>query len=827
MNAIARNLWFAVRQLRQAPGFALTVVLTLALGIGATTAIFSLVEGVLLRPLPFRDADRLVLLGDHLGSGSAISVTAREVAIYSSAAQAFSSVGGYITTNYEISGGARPEDVAAARVGAEVFTALGVQPLAGRVFSAQEENGREPVAVISDALWRDRYGRDPRVLGSSIVLDRKTYAVIGVMPREFSFPLQSGRLDQAQIWVPLSLTPEELAEPHAGFWGYHLVGRLKDGVSVAQAVEDADRVARQVMAGFPPSMATLRIRGDAVSLREFTVADVRPLLRTLFFAVAIVLLIACANVSGLLLVRAIRRRREYAVRLALGAGSGAIIREAVCEGLVLSLAGGAVGLAFATAAIRTALRLLPESMPRIDAISMNASVAIFALVVAVATGALCSVAPAFAALRTSVTESLKEGGRGGGAGAASHTRLRSVLVVAEIGVALVLLTVSGAFLRSFQKMRAVDPGFRPDHVLVASYQLPLREYPTDSAAETFHREIVERLSSKPGIVAAGVTNVLAGSGSPAYAAYTIEGAPVEGWKLKFSAFANTYGDYFRAIGISLIDGRTFTVNDRGDAPLVMIVNQSMARHCWPGDSALGKRMHVGNPQKGLPWATVVGVVADTKTGARDEPNEDQWYSPALQPAILVGVQAAAVGTRVSPVNGYITLRSALPPETMTETLRSTVAEIDPLLALQQVQPMNEVISNVEAPRRFNTDLITAFAAGALLLAITGIYAVVAFSVSLRTQEIAIRMALGAQRGGIARLVLLASLKTAVLGCGLGVLASLAVSRVVSSFLFGVSATDPLVYGAAVVVMMAMALMASALPAMRAATADPVQALRAI
>ena len=290
-------------------------------------------------------------------------------------------------------------------------------------------------------------------------------------------------------------------------------------------------------------------------------------------------------------------------------------------------------------------------------------------------------------------------------------------------------------------------------------------------------------------------------------------------------FASIYGDYFRAMGIPLLDGRTFTMGDRSNAPLVVIVNQSMAKHCWPGQRALGKRMHVGNPKKGYPWATVIGIVADTKLGSRDEPSSDQCYTAAQQPATLYG--SAATGTLTDAAGGYITLRSALPPEQMTQTLRSTIAEIDPLLALQQVQPMDDVISNVEAPRRFNTDLITAFAIGALLLAITGIYAVVAFSVSLRTQEIAIRMALGAQRTGIARLVLISGAKLALLGCGLGLLGSLAVSRLVSSFLFDVSATDPLVYVGAALTMMLMALLASALPATRAASVDPIAALRSV
>jgi predicted permease len=335
---------------------------------------------------------------------------------------------------------------------------------------------------------------------------------------------------------------------------------------------------------------------------------------------------------------------------------------------------------------------------------------------------------------------------------------------------------------------------------------------------------MDRLQRKPGIVAAGITNSLPASDAWAGATFTIEGVPVASWKLQFAMFASTYGDYFRALGIPLLDGRTFTMDDRSNTPLVVIVNQSMAKHSWPNQRAIGKRMHAGNPKKGYPWATVVGIVADTKVGSRDEPSNDQFYVPALQPATLNGTNAS--GGRTEFGGGYITLRSALPPEQMTQTLRSTIAEIDPLLALEQVQPMDDVLSNVEAPRRFNTDLITAFALSALLLAITGIYAVVAFSVSLRTQEIAIRMALGAQRARIARLVLLSSAKLALLGCCLGLLGSFAVSRLIRSLLFEVSATDPLVYLGAALIMMLMALLASALPANRAASADPIRALRA-
>ena len=823
MQALLQYLRFAFRQLRKTPGFTVTVVLTLALGIGATAAVFSLVEGILLRPLPFYQPDRLVLLGDILrAQGGTPGVTAREIATYSAATTAFSSLGGYDTAGYELSGGATPEEVNTGRFNASVFATLGVHPLLGRVFTQQEEDGHQPVAVISYALWLNRFHRDAHVLGNSIVLDRKAYSIIGVMPRNFEYPLVDGHLDQAQLWIPLNLSPEELSDSQAGAWRYQMVGRLKEGVSLSQAVQDVDRVAKQAMRDFAPSMSAIHIRGDIKPLREYAVAEVRPLLRTLFFAVAIVLLLACLNVAGLLLVRAIRRRREYAVRLALGARSSVVVSESVAEGLLLSVVASLLGLAFAAAAIRITLQLLPESMPRIDSISIDGNVVTFALLLALATGALCSLAPAFAALRTNLIESLKEGAQTG-SGAASHTWLRSTLVVSEIAIAMVLLTVAGALLRSFQRMRAVDPGFQPDQVLVASYQLPLHQYSTYAATDRFNHAVVERLSNQPGMVAAGITSVIPSLGGFPQSTYTIEGQPEEGWKLKFAMFATTFGDYFHAMGIPLLDGRSFTEEDKAGAPLVVIVNQSMAGHSWPGERAVGKRMHVGNPKKGLPWATVVGVVADTKLGARDEPAIDQWYSPVQQPAIFNGVEASE--TLPNPASGYLALRSALPPEQITQTLRSSVAGIDPLLAIEQVQPMSEALASVEAPRRFNTYLISAFAAGALLLAITGIYAVIAFSVSLRTQEIAIRMALGAPRTGITRLVVISGAKLALLGCGLGVLGSLAVSRLVSGFLFDVSATDPLIYGAGVVVMMLMALLASAFPAARAASADPIDALR--
>ncbi|MGH9567554.1 MAG: FtsX-like permease family protein, partial [Candidatus Angelobacter sp.] len=361
--------------------------------------------------------------------------------------------------------------------------------------------------------------RDPHVVGSSIVLDRKAYTIIGVMPRRFEFPLLPGRLNQTQLWVPMSFTSEDLSDASAGLWGYKIVARLKERVTLAQAAQDADRVAKQIMRDFPVSISAIRIWGDVAPLREYYVAGVRPLLRTLFWAVAIVMLIACLNVTALLLVRAIRGHREYAVRLALGARSSVIMRESVLQGLLLSAAGGLLGLGLAFTAIRTALHILPDSLPLIDSISLDGTVAGFAIVVALASGVLCSLAPALAAARTNLTQSLKEGSQTG-TGARSHSWLRSSLVVSEIGIALVLLTVSGAFLRSFEKMRGIDPGFDPGHVLVGHYRLLLDHYATNAAIESFNHAVIERLSSKPGIMAAGISSVLPASGFSPQSGYT-------------------------------------------------------------------------------------------------------------------------------------------------------------------------------------------------------------------------------------------------------------------------------------------------------------------
>jgi putative ABC transport system permease protein len=819
-----KDLQHAARRLARARSFFLTVILMLTLGIGATTTIFSLVDGILLRPLPFRDPGRLVQLGERVGENTGIDIRARDIRAYSTGAQAFSSMGAFAGINFALSNGPSPENIPAARLTSGVFPTLGVKPRLGRVFSWQEEDSRAQVAVISYAMWTSRYHRDPRAIGAAIELDRKHYTIIGVMPRDFEFPLQVGRLNEAQLWVPMSLTTAELSQGAAGFWGYQMVARLQDGVSLSQAAQDADRVSRQIMSSFPPSMSKIHIRGDVQLLSDVLTGDTRPLLRVLLIAVSVVLLIACANVAILMLVRAVRYHREYAVRLALGARSSTIFRDTVLEGLLLSLSGGLLGLVFAGIAIRIASNSFSESIPRIDSISINVPVALFTLGVSVAVGVISSLLPAFVALRTNLIAGLKDT-VSTTTGAASHARLRSALVVTEIGVALVLLIASLASVRSYQKMLSIDPGFQPQHVLVAGYRLPKEQYPTDVSVETFNRDLVDQLSTKPGVLDVGIGITIPSSGSSGLSAYTIEGQSAEGWKLKFAAFGAVYGNYFQALGIPLIAGRTFTEEDRPDSPLVIVMSRSMAQHSWPGQNPIGKRMHVGNPRKNLPWATVVGIVGNTRIGSRDEEADDQWYAPARQPAILYG--SGSPQSRVIPAGGFIVVRAAIPPEDIIGTVRHTVAKIDPQLALDQARSMEDVVSTTEAPRRIMTELIGFFAFAALILALTGIYAVVSFSVTLRAREIALRMALGAQREGIVKLVLYSGVRLTLMGCTLGALASLATSQMIRSYLFRVSPTDPWVYTASVFLMMGVALTASAVPAIRAASADPINALRSV
>jgi putative ABC transport system permease protein len=826
---ILRDIRHTFRQLRQSPGFTATAVLMLALGIGATTAIFSVVESILLRPLPFADPGRLVVLGDRLEASNChyctrSGATAAGVRNYMRDAHGFTHLGGYAGTGFQLSrGSGDPVQVGAARISGEVFSALGVSPLLGRFFSQQEDDHDESVVVLSYGLWQEQFHGDPNVAGSKILLDGAPYTVLGVMPRDFEFPLWQGRSYRAELWIPLRLRPEEFEAGSAASWTFRLVGRLKPGVSVAQAQSDAERVAQETMRNFPGFMRSIRIHANVTPLAQDTVEQAQPLLRTLFLAVAVVLLIACANLAGLLLVRSIRRRREIAVRLALGASAMTLLRQAIVESLALTLSGGLLGLALAAIAVRAGVGFLPASLPRIRNVGLDWEVVAFALALAVVTGFVCGLAPAFAAVRTSVNDTLKAGGRTGTTGS-GHARLRSALVVAEIAVALILLTASGLLLRSFEKMREVDPGYRPDHTLSANFLLRKQLYPTQASIDSFHENLLHDLRQLPGVSSVGITSLLPASRGNFEIAFTIDGyLPPKGAGLNMASMGMVYGNPFHPLGMRLLRGRYFTDADKAGSQLVAIVSRKMARQYWPGQDPIGKRLRRGMPETNTPWMTVVGEVDDVKLTSPDEETAGQVYQPVTQSVETEG-DFAQPG-ELSAYYGYVVLRTSVPPEQMENALLAVVRNLNPQLQLEDVETMDQTIATSEAPRRFNTILISSFAFIAVLLSVLGIYSVIAFSFALREQEMALRLALGSQRWGVEALVLRSGAKLAAAGCILGLLGALGTARLLRSFLFGVSPFDPAVLILSCVAMLMLALASSAFPARRAAATDPMQALR--
>ena len=828
MRAFLFDLRTAARQLGKTPGFTAAAVLMLTVGIGATVAIFSIVSGILLRPLPFPHADRLVAISDVIagtsgpngadgGSGS----TAQDIQNEVQDSRSFASLGGWEDAGLSLSGdGSVAENIMAAKMTSGVFPALGVTPLLGRVFTAQEDTGHAPVAVISYGLWHDRFQANRDVLGRKILLDRKPYTVIGVMPRSFEFPLASG-LATYKLWVPMSFGPAELSATSDSSWRYHIVGRLKPGVTGAEARADLSAVDHETMREYPPYMMGFRITPMLTSLHADTVDAARPMLHLLFLAVAVVLLIACANLAGLLLVRGLRRRRETAVRIALGARAVTLLRQELLGSLLLSLSGALLGTLLATAAVRFGLILLPESLPLIHQIDISWSVLCFAFALALLTGLVCGSLPALTALNTDMNEALKEGGRTGSAGG-SHARLRSVLVVIEIAVALALVSASGLLLRSFEKMGAVQLGYEPSHMVTAHYVLPKAAYPTQIAISNFNREAFARTQRLPGVDAASVTSLLPASGGGNKAPFVADGyvAPPS-MPIDMADLIDVQGNYFQAMGAPLLRGRYLTPEDTAHTQLVAVVNQKLAEQTWPKQDPIGKQLRLGVPSSRTPWITVIGEVANMKEGAPDAPDNQQIYVQLDQQTKAFAPVGAVFGD-----DGFINLRTSLPPEQMENALRSVVHSIDPQLALDTVETMEQALTSVEAPRRFDTTLISVFAATALVLALLGIYSILAFSVTLRTHEMAIRLALGSQRGSVVRLVLASGAKLAAIGSAVGLGLAIAGEHLIASLLFGVSATDPWILSAAAAAVFLATLAITLVPASRAAAVNPVDALQA-
>jgi predicted permease len=823
-EAVLNDARYGLRQLRKSPGFAVTAILTLAMGIGGMTAVFSVIEAILFRPLPFKDSGHLISLHEWIREDPHdFNVTAPDILIFQRESKAFSGVGGYIGAGFDVTGAGAPFHAASERVTASLFPTLGVDPLLGRTFTQKEDENAAPVTVISYSLWRERFQSNPGILGKTIDLDRRPYTIVGVMPRSFEFPLDAGRLSHRDLWVPMSFTSTEKNSEGENY-DYGLVARLKPGVSTAQAQIDVDRVIAMIQPGYATISSGLHLHGYFRTLREETVRNARPLLNILIGAVALIMLIVCVNLANLLLVRAAGRKRELGIRLALGAARRIVLRQLLTESLLLSATGGVVGVALAVVLVRAAAVALPDSLPRLNEISVRWPMFAAAFGLATVTGVLCGMVPALAGSRTDVLDSLRDGNQGAGQGR-SQNRLQSALVALEIGFAMLLLVASGLLLRSFAKMLETDPGFQSQHVLTASFSLPVHDYPTQQKADEFYAELQRRIEALPGVAAVGFSSDIPIVGQNQGRLITAEGhvrSAGEGFLI-----ASTYlvqGNYFQALHIPLIRGRFFDARDeRADAPLVAIIGQSFAEQYFHGKDPIGMRMKVGDRfDSAMPAITVVGVVGDVKQGALDQPASNQMYEPVSQAAAALGPMAAMLGVAG---NMDVVLRTSEDPTQLTPSLERLVHQLDPLLVLSQPHTMDEIVAATQSSRRFNTVILTAFAALALSLSLLGIYGVVAYAVAQRTREIAIRMALGASRKIVLLRIMRYALGLAAAGIVCGLVVSFGLMNSLKSLLYGVKPLDGLTIAGSVFVLLVCSALAGLWPARRAASIDPMRTLR--
>jgi predicted permease len=824
VETLLRDIRYALRQLGKSPGFTLTAVLTLAIGIGGVSAVYSVVEAVLLRPLPFYQPDRLVRLHEGVAHQfEPAGLPAPDVISFARDNKAFTALAGFAQASFEVSGAGKPFAAKAERITASLLPMLGMEPMTGRAFTQEEDEKAAPVTLISYSMWHERFQSNPNVLGATIDLDRRPYTIIGVMPRSFEFPLDAGKLSHRDLWVPMSFTPDERQDETDNFQ-YGAIARLNPGISLAEAQQDVQRMVAAIEAAIPPQDG-IHLTSSVQSLQEETVHGARPLLDMLLAAAGLILLIACANLANLLLVRAAGHRREFGVRVALGAARKTILRQLFTESLVLAAIGGALGVALAALLVRLAAVALPDSVPRLNEIALHGPVLLVAIASTAGTGILCGWAPALAGIRPDAMNSLRDGGHGAGQSRSLH-RMRSTLATLEIALAMLLLVACGLLLRSFQKMLATDPGFEPHHVLTASLTLPEEDYPTTQKVNAFYRELLLQLDSRPQVrsVAAATNIPIIGIGSDR--SFVPEGyAPRDGrtWLSISNYFV--LGDYFRAMHIPLVEGRSFTsADDQPNAPLVAIISQSAARQHWPGVDAVGRRFRMGgNPGSRRPLISVVGIVGDVRQAARDQAIYPQMYEPLLQSQRQFEPE---VQSQISPIRSlHLVLEVSGNPLAAQASLEEAVHQLDPLLAVTDAHTMDEVVAATETSRRFNTAILTAFAAIALALALLGIYGVLAYSVSERGREIAIRMALGSTRQQVVWATLRHALRLAGVGVVIGFIASIGLTRFISSLLFNVKPLDADAIVVAALVLALCACAAGLIPARRAASIDPMRALR--
>ena len=809
MTTLWQDVRYAFRMLLKNPGFTVIAVVALALGIGANTAIFSLVSAVLVRPLNYHEPDRLVMVweSDSSAGASRDTLAPANYADWKTQNQVFGEMAALDLRNFNLTGDGEPERIPAFGVSANFFPLLGANPALGRTFQPEEDQpGANKVAVISHGLWQSRYGGEHSIVGRDILLNGEQYTVVGVMPRDFQFVVAS-----INLWVPIALTAEQLAERN--IHNLNVVARLKPGVTVAQANADIQAITHRIAATYPDEAEGLS--AAVVPLHEQLAGDVRRPLMMLLVAVGFVLAVACANVAGMLLARAATRRREIAVRSALGASRWRIVRQLLTESVLLGGLGGGLGLLLSLWAFAFLQQLIPAGMSASAMLELDARVLGFTLVISLLAAVIFGLAPALQASRADLSLALKQGSGRTGSGTGQRW-LRSGFVVAQVALSLVLLVGAGLLVQTLSKLRGQYTDLRPESVLTVRTQLVGDKYREHQQRVAFYDQVLARVGHLPGAVAAGYTTAVPLTWMGANG-LTLEGRqsePNAGWN---AIHRQVSPGYFRAMGVALRQGRAFNDGDDERAIPVAAINETMARQFWPGESSLGKRFKVGSPDSPNPWLTVVGVVADVRQMGADAPVKAEMHVPYWQ---------------ASPHPPYplfaprdLVIRTTASPTSLVPAVRQAVRDVDPYQPLSSIRTMDEVLDRVTAQRRMGMILLTAFAALALLLAALGIYGVLSFFVVQHTREIGIRMALGAQRGNVLRLVVRQGMLLALVGITVGLTGAFALTRVMASLLYGVSATDPVTFVGVPLLLAGVALVACYVPARRAAKVDPMVALR--
>jgi putative ABC transport system permease protein len=807
MKILWQDLRYGARMLLKNPGFTLIAALTLALGIGANTAIFSVVKGVLLSSLPYPNPEQLAMVWcDNRRQGIPDDITSYPNFVdWRDRNKTFQGMAGVTSDRYNLTGTGEPEEIRGATVSINFFQLMGVNPVHGRAFTAEEEQpGRDRVVVLSHSLWQRRFGGDPGILNKTISLSDEPYTVVGIMPPGFQFP------EKTEIWGPLA--PDERMRSDQARFGFFLpvVGRLKPGVTRAQAQADLEVVANQIEKQFP-DMAGYGV--NVVPVLENTVGPIRRALIILFVAVIFVLLIACANVTNLLLARAAVRQREVAVRAALGAGRWRIVRQLLTESVLLAVLGGALGVLLARWGLRLLVDLNPANIPRLENIRLDGGVLWFTLGLSLFTGLIFGLAPALQTTRLNLSETLKEGGHtgAGGGGGRRAQRIRGVFIVLEVALTLALLVGAGLLVHSFWRLQQVNLGFKPDHLLTLRVTLWGSKYRDRGEAVSFYERLQERLAALPGVVSASATTDIMLRRLATSAGFTIENRPRDPSELALELpFDRVQPNYFQTMGIPLVKGRAFMAQDTRDTPMVAIVNETFVKRYFPNEDPIGKRFTFGGGGPNARWITIVGVVRDTKRQGVDQPVRiESWFPLAQRPSGSMEV----------------VLRTTGDPLALSRAVREAVWSLDRDLPIPKIQTMEQILSERVAQRRLNMLLLGLFALVALILAAVGIYGVMNYAVTQRTHEIGIRMALGAQGADVLRMVVWHGMSLTLIGVTLGLLAALALTRVMKNLLFEVSATDPITFAAIAVLLTGVALVACWIPAWRATKVDPMVALR--